>query len=74
MFEAASLQAELGAYVVALEVGGVHLAEQAMAAVLFGTGTLGDIGPIAALGLHFVQMCIQHHGDKCGCCTAVGRL
>ena len=37
-----------------LEVGGVHLAEQAMAAVLFGTGTLGDIGHIAALGLHFV--------------------
>ena len=57
-----------------LEVGGVHLAEQAMAAVLFGTGALGDIGHIAALGFHFVQMCIQRHGDKCGCCTAIGRL
>ena len=57
-----------------LEVGGVRLAEQAMAAVLFGTGTLGDIGHIAALGFHFVQLCIQRHGDKCGCCTAIGRL
>ena len=57
-----------------LEVGGVNLAEQAMAAVLFGTGALGDIGHIAALGFHFVQMCIQRHGDKCGCCTAIGRL
>ena len=57
-----------------LEVGGVHLTEQAMAAVLFGTGTLGDIGHIAALGFHFVQLCIQRHGDKCGCCTAIGRL
>ena len=57
-----------------LEVGGVRLAEQTMAAVLFGTGTLGDIGHIAALGFHFVQMCIQRHGDKCGCCTAIGRL
>ena len=47
-----------------LEVGGVHLAEQAMAAVLFGTGTLGDIGHIAALGFHFVQMRIQRGGDK----------
>ena len=57
-----------------LEVGGVHLAEQAMTAVLFGTGTLGDIGHIAALGFHFMQMCIQHGGDKSGCCTAIGRL
>ena len=47
---------------------------QVVAAVLFGTGTLGDIGHIAALGFHFVQLCIQRHGDKCGCCTAIGRL
>ena len=57
-----------------LEVGGVRRAEQAMATVFFSTGTLGDIGHIAALGFHFVQMCIQRHGDKSGCCTAIGRL
>ena len=57
-----------------LEVGGVRRAEQAMATVFFSTGPLGDVGHIAALGFHFVQMCIQRHGDKCGCCTAIGRL
>ena len=56
------------------EVGGVRLAEQAMASVLFGTRALGNVGHIAALGFHLVQMCVQCGGDKCGCCTAVGCL
>ena len=69
-FSAVSLQLGLRR----LEFGGVRLAEQAMSTMLFGTRTLGDVGHIAALGFHLVQMCVQCGGDKRGCCTAVGCL
>ena len=57
-----------------LEVGDICLAEQAMAAVLFGTGPLGDVGHIAALGFHLVQMRIQRGGDKRRRRASIGHL
>ena len=47
---------------------------QVVAAVLFGTGPLGDVGHIAALGFHLVQMRIQRGGDKRGRRTTIRRL